>query len=131
MSVNIDNLLPQRHTIDLSSHSDGDFGIEDFKLSFVFDDIILVEYIDLEGDSIKRNGLYIPTNALTKAWRKAKVILVGPRAQYTKVGDIVLFPNNLGVTVANMDIDGYGKVVKGVFLNENRVFGICKLKDEG
>jgi co-chaperonin GroES (HSP10) len=129
--ANIDQLLPQRHTIDLSSHSDGDFGIEDFKLSFIFDDIVLVEYIDLEGDNIKRNGLYIPTNALTKAWRKARVILVGPKAQYTKVGDIVLFPNNLGVTVANMDIEGHGLVQKGVFLNESRIFGICKPKNEG
>jgi len=131
MPVNIDQLLPQRHTIDLSSHSDGDFGIDDFKLSFIFDDIVLVEYIDLEGDNIKRNGLYIPTNALTKAWRKAKVILVGPKALYTKVGDIVLFPNNLGVTVANMDIEGHGLVQKGVFLNESRIFGICKPKNEG
>lgn len=129
--ANIDQLLPQRHTIDLSSHSDGDFGIEDFKLSFIFDDIVLVEYIDLEGDNIKRNGLYIPTNALTKAWRKARVILVGPKAQYTKVDDIVLFPNNLGVTVANMDIEGHGLVQKGVFLNESRIFGICKPKNEG
>lgn len=131
MSVNIDHLMPQRHTIDLSSHSEGDFGIDDLKLSFVFDDIVLVEYIDLEGDNIVRNGLFIPTNALTKAWRKAKVILVGPKAQYIKVNDIVLFPNNLGVTVANMDIDGYGVVSKGVFLNESRIFGICKPKNEG
>lgn len=129
--ANIDQLLPQRHTIDLSSHSEGDFGIDDFKLSFIFDDIVLVEYIDIEGDNIIRNGLYIPTNALTKAWRKAKVILVGPKAQYIKVGDIVLFPNNLGVTVANLDIEGYGPVSKGVFLNESRIFGICKPKNEG
>lgn len=129
--ASIDQLAPMRSLIDLSSHSDGDFGLEDFELGFIFDDILLVEYIDLSEnrDGIMRNGLYIPTNALTKAWRKAKVVLAGPGVKYTKVGDIILFPNNLGVTVANLDISGYGKVPKGVFLNESRVFGICKKKD--
>ena len=132
MSASIDQLTPTRNLIDLSSHSSGDFGIDDYMLSFIFDDILLVEYIDLtdDGDGITRNGLYIPTNALTKAWRKGRVILAGPKSQYTKVGDIVIFPNNLGVSVANIDIENYGKIPKGIFLNENRVFGICKKKDD-
>jgi cellobiose-specific phosphotransferase system component IIB len=75
-----------------------------------------------------RNGIYVPTNALTKAWRKARVILAGPDAKYTKVGDIVIFPNNLGVTVANIDIENVGSIKNGIFLNENRIFGICKPK---
>lgn len=131
MPADIDQLAPTRSLIDLSSHSEGDFGLEDFELSFIFDDIILVEYIDLSSDrdGIMRGGIYIPTNALTKAWRKAKVILAGPNVKYTKVGDIVLFPNNLGVAVANMDISGHGKVKNGIFLNENRIFGICKRKE--
>ena len=131
--ANIDQLSPTRSLIDLSSHSSGDFGLENFELSFIFDDIVLVEYIDIaqDGDGVMRNGLYIPTNALSKAWRKAKVILVGPEVKYTKVGDIVVFPNNLGVTVSNMDISGYGKISSGIFLNENRIFGICKQKQNG
>lgn len=131
--ANIDQLTPTRSLIDLSSHSSGDFGLENFELNFIFDDIVLVEYIDItqDGDGLMRNGLYIPTNALSKAWRKAKVILVGPEVKYTKVGDIVVFPNNLGVTVSNMAISGYGKVSNGVFLNENRIFGICKHKENG
>ena len=131
--ASIDQLTPTRSLIDLSSHSSGDFGLENFELNFIFDDIVLVEYIDVADDSdgIMRNGLYIPTNALNKAWRKAKVILVGPEAKYTKVGDIVVFPNNLGVTVSNMNISNYGKVKGGVFLNESRIFGICKLKEDG
>ena len=123
------NILPvHKSLIDLSSHSDGDFGIDEFKLTFIFDDIVLVEYIDLsaDGDTITRNGIHVPTNALTKTWRKAKAILVGPQAKYIKVGDIVLFPNNLGVTVSNIEVEGVGKLKKGVFLNESRVFGICK-----
>jgi cellobiose-specific phosphotransferase system component IIB len=128
--ASIDSLPTTRNLIDLSPNSQGDFGIDDFTLSFIFDDIILVEYIDVseDGSSITRNGLYIPQNAMAKAWRKAKVILVGPEVKYTKKDDIVVFPNNLGVTVSNMDIEGYGRIKDGVFLNENRLFGICKKK---
>lgn len=128
--VSIDKLEPMRSLIDLSSHSEGDFGLENLELSFIFDDILLVEYVDVTDDreGIIRNGIYIPTNTLTKAWRKAKVILVGPRAQYTKVGDIVVFPNSLGITVSNLDVSGHGRINGGVFLNESRVFGICKSK---
>ena len=130
----IDKLATQRSTIDLEGHSDGDFGlVEEFLLSFVFDDIILVEFIDESsdegaGDAIKRGGIYIPTNSLNKAWRKAKVVLVGPEVKYTKKGDIVMFPNDKGAPVSNMEIEGYGKIKKGMFLNEQRLFGICKLK---
>lgn len=130
MPADIDQIQPTRSLIDLSSHSDGDFGIENFELSFIFDDILLVEYIDLaqDGDGITRNGIYIPTNALTKAWRKARVILTGPNVKHTKIGDIVLFPNNLGVTVSNIDVETVGKIKSGIFLNESRIFGICKPK---
>ena len=132
MPANIDILKPQEHLIDLSTHSEGDIGLpDDFELSFIFDDILLVEYIDeSEEGEIQRNGIYVPTNAITKAWRKAKVILAGPKAKYTKENDIVIFPNNLGVTVSNLDISGKGKIKKGVFLNEDRIFGICKLKND-
>ena len=132
MPANIDILKPQEHLIDLSTHSEGDIGLpDDFELSFIFDDILLVEYIDeSEEGEIQRNGIYVPTNAITKAWRKAKVILAGPKAKYTKEDDIVIFPNNLGVTVSNLDISGKGKIKKGVFLNEERIFGICKLKND-
>jgi len=130
----IDILATKRSTIDLESHSDGDFGLGDeFLLSFVFDDILLVEFIDesFDGDSsgaIKRGSIYIPTNALNKAWRKAKVILAGPEVKYAKQGDIVMFPNDKGAPVSNMDIEGYGIIKKGMFLNEQRLFGICKQK---
>jgi len=131
MPANIDQLTPTRSLIDLSRHSEGDFGIDDFELTQIFDDILLVEYIDeTEAGEIMRNGIVVPTNAVNKAWRKAKVILVGPNAKYTNKGDIVIFPNNLGVTVSNIDVEERGKVKTGVFLNEDRVFGICKPKNE-
>ena len=132
MPLDIDLLPTTRSLIDLSSHSSGDFGLDDYELTFILDDIMLVEYVDIssDGDSITRNGLFVPTNALTKAWRKARVILIGPNVKHAKKGDIVVFPNNLGVTVSNMDIEGHGKIKKGIFLNESRIFGICKEKNE-
>lgn len=132
MPADIDQLAPTRSLIDMSSHSDGNFGLDDFVLSQVYGDIILVEFIDLsdDGDFIKRGSIFIQTNAVTKAWRKAKVVLVGTEVKNTKPGDIVMFPNDKGVTVSGMDIKGYGKVKSGMFLNEQRLFGKCEPKDE-
>ena len=126
----IDRLPSQKHLIDLSTHSEGDIGLtDDFELNFIFDDILLVEYVDENDEGeIQRNGIFVPTNAVTKAWRKARVILTGPKAGYVKVGDVVIFPNNLGVSISNLDINGK-KLKKGIFLNEDRLFGICTLKE--
>lgn len=124
--------IPKRSLIDLTAHSSGDFGLEDYVLSRVMGDVILVEFVDIsdDGESILRNGLYVPVNTLTNAWRKGKVILTGPEVVFTSVGEIVLFPNNLGVAVANIEVKGHGKIKKGLFLNEARMFGVCELNDE-
>lgn len=129
--VSIDVLAPKKSLIDLDGYGKGNFGLgEDYKLSFVFDDIVLVEFVDEisdgTGDVIQRNGIFVPTNTLIKAWRKAKVVLVGPSVRFCKKDDIVIFPNDKGAAVANIEIEGYGKLKKGVFLNEQRLFGICK-----
>ncbi len=137
--AHIDLLKPERHLVDLYSHSDGDFGSADnLLLSSVLADILLVEYVDLVdegGDFIERNGIAVPVNTLTSAWRKGKVLLIGPEVKYTQVGDYVTFPNNLGVTVNKLPIavqaaesEEFVKynTNKAVFLNEDRIFGICK-----
>lgn len=128
--VSVDILEPRKSLIDLDSYSKGGFGIDDYALSFLFDDILLVEYVDEvndgAGDAVIRDGVYVPVNALIKAWRKGKVILTGPSVKYCKKDDIVLFPHDKGVSVSNVMIDGFGKIKKGVFLNEQRLFGICK-----
>jgi hypothetical protein len=130
MPEDINKLVPQRGLIDLSNPTAGDFGLDEYNLKFVFDDIVLVEYVDMsdDGGSVMRNGIFIPVNTLTKAWRKAKVVLTGPNVQYAKVNDVVIFPNNLGVTVSNLDVEGVGRVKSGVFLTESRIFGICTVK---
>lgn len=130
--ASIDNLAPTRSLIDLSQGGKGDFGLDDYELSFIFDDILLVEYADetANGDEVLRNGIVVPTNTMTKAWRKGRVILAGPDTKYAKEGDIVIFPNNMGVTISNVDVTGKGKIKKGIFLNEERMFGICKPSDD-
>lgn len=131
MPADINQLTPARNLIDLSSHSDGNFGIDEYVLSQIYNDIILVEFIDLseDGDNIKRGSIYVPTNTLTKAWRKARVVLVGTDVKNTQVGDIVMFPNDKGVSVSGMEIAGYGKIKQGMFLNEQRLFGKCTAKE--
>ncbi len=128
--ASIDNLAPTKSLIDLSRPDRGEFGFEDYELSFIFDDILLIEYVDEDphGD-VLRNGIVIPTNAINKAWRQGTVILAGPSAQYAKEGDVVVFPNNMGVTISGVVVTGKGKIKKGIFLNEERMFGICKKKD--
>jgi len=129
--ASIDNLAPTKSLIDLTTPLTGDFGIEDYELNFIFDDILLIEYADeTDKGEIERNGILIPANAMNKAWRRGKVILAGPDAKYTKEGDIVIFPNNMGVTISNVTITNKGKIRNGVFLNEERMFGICKKKDD-
>ena len=134
--ASIDNLAPTKSLIDLTKTGRGDFGLEDYDLTFLFDDILLIEYVDLSedgnagGETIERNGILIPTNTLTRAWRKGRVILAGPDAKYAKEGDIVLFPNNMGVTISGVTIPEKGEIEKGIFLNEERLFGICKPKDD-
>lgn len=132
--VDIDQLKPKKSLINLDDPtSDGDISKifdEDYELSFLFDDIILVEYIDERsdevGDTVVRGGIHIPTNALNRAWRKGRIILKGPKTEYVNIGSIVVFPNNVGMTISNVNIKGKGKLRKGIFLNEARLFGICE-----
>tara|TARA_R100000278_G_scaffold28912_2_gene26302 strand:+ start:1367 stop:1825 length:459 start_codon:yes stop_codon:yes gene_type:complete len=133
--VNIDVLAPQKKLIDLDgAHNESldNLITDDYVLDFIFDDILLIEFIDEvndgAGDAVMRGGVYIPTNAIQRAWRKGRVILAGPESKYTKKDDIVVFPNNLGVGISNTEIGNHGMLRKGIFLNESRLFGICKKK---
>ncbi len=132
--ASIDLLAPQRSHIDLSNPSvPSDFGLDDYKLCKIIDDVILLEFCDLEASEdgveyIMRGGIAIPVNQVQNMWRKGVVILKGPRVQFTEVGEIVMFPANMGVKISNVEIDGYGVVKNGLFLNESRMFGICKAK---
>lgn len=136
-NVSIDVLATQKSHIDLSDKAlPSDFGLDDYTLSKLFDDVMLLEYCDLVtgeedvGDYILRGGIAIPVAQVHNAWRKGKVILKGPNVRYTEVGDIVVFPNNMGIPITNLEVTGYGKVKNGLFLNEQRMFGICEVNVE-
>tara|TARA_Y100000310_G_C20481696_1_gene714992 strand:+ start:405 stop:917 length:513 start_codon:yes stop_codon:yes gene_type:complete len=114
--------------IDLKSYENDSFSIFGYSLTNIFDDILLAQYVDLsdDGEAINRNGVLIPINQVQKAWRIGQVLSAGPNCQQVKVGDYICFPNDKGIPVSNLDLDGFGTVKNGIFLNEQRIFGICK-----
>lgn len=128
--MNIDALMPQKSLIDLDGFSQNSLNsvFIGYDLSQVLDDIVLVELVDLGGTSneIVRNGLIVPVNADTQAWRVGKVILCGEGTSLVKKDDYVIFPNNKGIMISNVEIDGHGTLEHGQFLNEHRIFGIAK-----
>ena len=114
--------------IDLQSSEHDSFSIFGYSLVNVFDDILLAQFVDLseDGDSINRNGVLIPINNVQKAWRIGVVLAAGPNCTQVKEGDYICFPNDKGIPVSNLDLDGHGTVANGIFLNEQRIFGVCK-----
>lgn len=100
-----------------------DFNLDGWKLTKVLDDILMCQYIDVseDGTEVKRGSIYVPVNAVNFTWRLAKVILAGPDCKTVKEGDIVVFPNDKGIQVANMN-----NLKHIVFLNETRIFGVCE-----
>jgi hypothetical protein len=130
-NANIDQLGPvQKSLIDLSTHSRNSLNsvFVGFDLSDLLDDILLVEFVDEGGTSntIIRNGIVVPINAETNAWRIGKVVLCGSSCRLVKRGDYVCFPNNMGVPIANIEVVDHGRIGHGIFLNEQRIFGVVK-----
>ena len=128
--ISVDKLAPKRGLIDLTGFSRNSFDsfFNGFSLSQVLDDVILVKYVD-EGNTnneIIRGGIVVPVNADSHAWRIGEVILAGTNCQLVEKGDFICFPNNLGINIANIEIEGYGLLKSGHFINEQRIFGIVK-----
>jgi hypothetical protein len=133
MAVSIDVLAPQKSHLDLSDSAlPTDFGLDDYKLTKLFDDVILIEYCDMvseeTGDYVMRGSIAIPVAQIHNAWRKGKVLLKGPNVRYTDIGEIVMFPTNMGIGISNIDVAGHGMVKHGLFINEQRMFGGCEAK---
>ena len=120
----------KRSLIDLDTYQDTDtFSLHGYKLNRVMDDIVLAQYVDLseDGSSVVRNGIHIPLSQVRRTWRMARVILVGPKCNYTKPGDIVCFPDDKGIKVDNLSVTGFDSSIRNcLFLNEDRFFGICE-----
>lgn len=97
---------------------------EDFEITELLGDVIQIVYVDVDpedGRSLVRNGIVLPNSVVeSKAWRVGKVILAGPNTRQVKKGHYVIFPGDKGLPAIKKD----GKL--SVFLNEERIFGICK-----
>jgi len=98
---------------------------EDYEITELLGDVIQVVYADVaaDGKSLVRNGIILPEQVVdSRSWRVGKVVLVGPDAKQVKQGDYIIFPGDKGIK----GIQKNG--VLNVFLNEERIFGICKPK---
>jgi hypothetical protein len=131
MSANIDQIVPTESLIDLSQYTSGEFAIPDHLLTVLFDDLILAKFTDVseDGNAIKRGDIYIPLNTAPKAWRTGEVLMVGDKCNNVSIGDTVIFPGNNGIPVKNLQYsqDGIDSIVQnGIFLKEERLFGVCK-----
>ena len=131
--ASIDLLAPKKSLIDLSTPAEGSFdsAIVGYQMNRLMEDVILCKYKDEteDGKALIRNGIHIPLNVDTKAWRIGEVLLAGTKCEFVKVGDHICFPNNLGIPISNIEVEGIGRVKKGIFLNESRIFGIVKPYD--
>jgi len=109
--------------VQLDNYLGQDINLDGWKLKKVLDDILMCQYIDVneEGTEVKRGNIWVPLNAVNFTWRLAKVLLAGPDCKTVKEGDTIIFPNDKGIQVANLN--GYKNVV---FLNESRIFGVCE-----
>ena len=111
--------------VQLDNYLGHSFELDDWTLTKVLDDILMCQYIDInaDGTEIKRGSLWVPINTVNFAWRLAKVILAGPDCKTVKEGDIIVFPNDKGIKVSNLN-----DLRHIVFLNESRIFGVCEPK---
>ena len=111
--------------IQIDNYKSQSLELDGWTLEKVLDNILMVQYLDLneDGTEVNRNGIWLPINAVNHVWRIGKVILAGPDCRTVKEGDNVVFPNDKGIQVANLN-----DLKHIVFLNEDRIFGVCKVK---
>jgi hypothetical protein len=108
--------------VQLDNYTGHSLELDDWKLDKVLDDILMCQYVDIndEGTEVKRGSIWVPINVVNHAWRIGKVLLAGPDCKTVKEGNYVVFPNDKGIQVANLN-----DLKHIVFLNESRIFGIC------
>lgn len=111
--------------VQIDNYKGSQFELDGWELTKVLDDILMVQFSDIneEGNMVKRGSFWVPINAVNHVWRVGKVLLAGPNCKTVQEGDTVVFPNDRGIQVANLN--GLKHIV---FLNEARIFGICKPK---
>lgn len=136
MTANIDQLTPTKSLIDLTKYAQDELTLGEFTLSSLFDDLILAEFVDVsqDGAAIRRGDIWVPLNATPKAWRIARVLKTGVKCDNVQAGQTIVFPSDKGVAVSKLkytNSDGELCVVEhGIFLNEERLFGVCAPNDQ-
>ena len=112
-----------RGLVQIDKYKGNDFELNGWNLTKVLDDILMVQYVDINeaGTEIKRGNIWLPINAVQHTWRIGVVLLAGPNCKTVKQGDHIVFPNDKGIQVANLN-----NLKNIVFLNEARVFGVCE-----
>jgi hypothetical protein len=110
----------------LEHYKNNEFELADWHLDSVLEDVLMVQYVDVneDGTLLKKGSIYIPLNVTQHSWRVGKVILSGPSCKQVKKDDHVVFFNDKGLKVT--ELNGLKNIV---FLNESRVFGICSKKE--
>ena len=108
--------------VQLEHYKGGSLELIDWHLDKVLDDILMCQYVDVNdaGTEVKRGSIWVPINTVHFAWRVAKVLLAGPNCKTVKQGDHIIFPNDKGIQVNNLN-----GLKNSVFLNESRIFGVC------
>lgn len=106
----------------IENYLTSDLNMAGWKLTQVLDDILMCQYADIneDGTMVKRGELWVPINAVTQAWRVAKVLLAGPAAK-VKPGQHIIFPSTYGLRASNIN-----NLKHIVFLNEDRIFGVAE-----
>lgn len=109
--------------VQLDNYIGNELNLDGWNITKVLDDILMCQYIDVneDGTEIRRGSIWVPINTVNFTWRLAKVLLAGPDCKTVKENDIIVFPNDKGISVANMN-----NLKNVVFLNEGRIFGVCE-----
>lgn len=105
----------------------GDIGLAEWILEEVSYDTIVIDFDDITTDGYKQQGKFLMSNNNVKAWRRGRVMMVGPDVTSYKVGDLIVFPGVKGMDSGELYVrmpDSTIKHVKnGYFIAEDRVFG--------
>lgn len=95
---------------------------EDYEITELLGDVIMVKYLDIVDGGVKRNGIILPNQVVdNRAWRVGEVVLAGPACKQVKKGSKVIFPGDRGLQAIRQ------KEGMVIFLSENRIFGICEV----